>query len=219
MLALSSLEEILESYADAIETLQTLSHLRTPPTSTPSSTSTQQSNLIDPTLATSLDTLETLLKQVKSQLVLEQQALKEQEFDIIAHLDLTQRAMMDMLSHLPKHLPGLVKGSEPSHSNNKVDREAESGSKMEGHEVAGLGVVGGLAGSVSENETGVSGKAVKSDPHVHTTQPVARSSKPSMVTSIAPLTVSEFDSLPKYLCKQAPLRSFMGFEHQIYILD
>ncbi|KAJ3310418.1 Farnesyl pyrophosphate synthetase, partial [Blyttiomyces sp. JEL0837] len=212
----TSLEEILSSFTSTVSTLKTLSKLRC------SDTDPSRNLSKDPAiqqLSRNVSNLVPRLEAAKKSIASHKKAAEEDWPAVNAHLDKSRRAMAAMLSNLPKHLPsrgsggavnasgdGMVMGMGGLVNNNGNQggefiveeaemnlEELESQASARPLQVSNVNPGGKKVGGKTKTGGGKSAGGARADEN-----DLATSVK-KLITHIEPITVAEFEAIPKYL--------------------
>ncbi|KAJ3047076.1 Spindle and kinetochore-associated protein 1 [Rhizophlyctis rosea] len=194
-----TMEAILEDFTTRAENLKAALRVR--------------STSMDPNIQTTITELERRVANCRYLIEQEQQAV-EKAWELLSQLDATTASLIHMRDHIPKHLPRkphpktrpavteVMMGRPPAAGQASRDMEAEDDSLGEAGQSGGMVGAGGprtldgkrsVAQNIGQRMEDVENATVPPE-HTETTEKKAK-----MVTAILPVTVAEFDTIPKYI--------------------
>ncbi|RKO90412.1 hypothetical protein BDK51DRAFT_52106 [Blyttiomyces helicus] len=188
------MDQTLSSIAHRLEILKELAELRcsAPHDSLPTLPTF-------PPLATEISSLEQRTKDVRAQIALEH-ATHARTQSILDDLDRQHELLLHMVANRPKHLPLVARDSGAVDEGAGVEKEGRRGVEREAGDAAGMGAdrkkVLGNSGALNRGGVPAAGGKRAGEKKG---EEVAKPVKARVATTVAPVTVAEFDALPKYL--------------------
>ena len=173
-----------------------------------------RSSSLDPTIQTTITELERRVANCRYLMEQEQQAVQK-AWELLDQLDSTTASLIHMRDHLPKHLPRkplprsrseTVFGKQHAEGQSGRDVEVDEGNTNAGSQRGGMvGAVGSrtpdrkrsIAQNIGQSTEDSSADVALNAPD----QSDTIEKKAKMNTTILPVTVAEFDTIPKYIRK------------------
>ncbi|TPX72121.1 hypothetical protein SpCBS45565_g00672 [Spizellomyces sp. 'palustris'] len=196
------MDDLLQSFASRITNLKAIALLRAP--------TLEQSILNNEdfqSLWRAVEDLDQRVGYVRTQILQEQKAL-EKSHAIHEALDEQRKDLEHMLANVPKHLPLPQRSTKASMRYNGPTKHQIQGTEAENDEenmegqrpkVADPGSLKILGNYQRENKSKVVGGLRKTKKIDATADASSKKTSAKLNTTVAPVTVAEFESLPKYL--------------------